>query len=85
MLSCNENADCKGVDQGRDTVCCLTDDGYRADGVPGPYNRASCMPRAACAGADVMACIGDGECPSGSRCRAVTLGAGIEVGGCFPG
>ncbi len=83
MLSCNETADCTAVDKGRDVVCCLTDDGFRADGVPGPWDRASCMPRAACAGADVVACVSDAECAKGTRCRAVTMGSGVTVGGCL--
>lgn len=84
MLSCNETADCTALDKGRDVVCCLSDDGFRAESVPGPYNRASCMPRVACAGSDVVACVSDAECPKGTRCRAVSLGVGVDVGGCLP-
>ena len=84
MLSCNETADCKALDPGRDVVCCLTDDGFRADGVAGPYDRAACTPRTACVGSDVIACVSDGECPSGKRCKAVGMGVGIELGGCLP-
>jgi hypothetical protein len=84
MLSCNETADCKGTDPGRDVVCCITDDGFRAEGVPGPYNRAGCVPRAACAGKDVLACTSDAECPRGTRCRSIPMGTGVEIGGCLP-
>ncbi|MCS6901997.1 MAG: hypothetical protein RMJ98_20385 [Myxococcales bacterium] len=84
MLSCNETADCKGTDPGRDVVCCITDDGFRAEGVPGPYNRAGCVPRAACTGKDVLACTSDAECSQGTRCRAIPMGIGVEIGGCLP-
>ena len=84
MLSCNETADCKSLDPGKDVVCCLTDDGFRADGVVGPYDRAACVPRAACAGSDVLACMSDAECPSGKRCKTVSMGLGIDLGGCLP-
>lgn len=84
MLSCNETADCTAIDKGRDVVCCLTDDGFKAEGTSGPYNRASCMPRAACAGSDAVACVSDGECPKGTACKQVPMGAGITVGGCLP-
>lgn len=84
MLSCNETADCTAIDKGRDVVCCLTDDGFRADGVAGPWDRASCMPRAACAGSDVVACVSDTECGKGTRCRQVAMGSGVTVGGCVP-
>ncbi len=84
MLSCNETADCTANDMGRDVLCCLSDDGFRADGVPGPWDRASCMPRAACAGSDLVACVSDAECGKGRRCREVVMGAGVTVGGCQP-
>jgi hypothetical protein len=84
MLSCNETADCKGSEPGRDVVCCITDDGFRAEGVPGPYNRAGCVPRAACGGKDVLACTSDGECPKGTHCRSIAMGSGVEIGGCLP-
>jgi len=84
MLSCNETADCKGIEPGRDVVCCITDDGFRAEGVPGPYNRAGCVPRAACTGKDVLACTADSECPKGTRCQGINMGAGVLIGGCLP-
>jgi hypothetical protein len=83
MLSCNETADCKGIEPNRDVVCCLTDDGFRAEGVPGPYNRAGCVPRAACRGSDLLACASDSECPKGKRCQQIAMGTGVEVGGCL--
>jgi hypothetical protein len=83
MLSCNETADCKAIDPGKDVVCCLTDDGFRAEGVPGPYNRATCSPRTACAGKDVVACVSDAECAPGTKCRTLSMGVGIEIGGCL--
>jgi hypothetical protein len=84
MLACNETADCTAIDPGRDVVCCLTDDGFKAEGVGGPYNRAACMPRAACASTDAIACVSDAECPKGKHCRTVSMGVGIDVGACMP-
>ncbi len=84
MLSCNETADCTAVDKGRDVVCCLSDDGFKAEGATSPYNRASCMPRAACAGADAVACVSDRECAKGTTCKELSLGLGVTVGGCLP-
>lgn len=84
MLSCNETADCKSLEPGRDVVCCLTDDGSRSEGVEGPFNRAGCVPRAACKGSDVLACVSDADCKGGTRCRRIEMGVGVLVGGCLP-
>jgi hypothetical protein len=84
MLSCNETADCKAADPGKDVVCCLSDDGFRAEGVSGPYDRAVCTPRTACVGEDIVACTGDSECASGTHCRSISMGVGIDIGGCLP-
>lgn len=84
MLACNETADCKSLEPGRDVVCCLTDDGFKSSDATGPYNRAGCVPRAACAGRDVLACTADTDCAKGTRCQAINMGAGVQIGGCLP-
>ena len=78
MLGCNETADCP-----HGNVCCLSDDGFRADGVAGPYDRATCVPKTACLGPDVVACLSDSDCAPGKHCKQVQMGVGIEVGGCL--
>jgi hypothetical protein len=82
LLECNESADCTG----KDAVCCLTDDGNRAESSPSTYNRSMCMPRTSCRGADAVACASSADCAGmkGTVCRKTSLGVGVEVGACLP-
>lgn len=80
LLECNDAADCGG----KGSVCCLTDDGNKAESSTDPFNRAACMPAAACVGRDAVACTSSADCGKGTVCRKTSLGGGIELGACLP-
>jgi hypothetical protein len=82
LLECNETADCAS----KGSVCCLTDDGNRAESASPTdrFNRAACMPQRACVGRDAVACTSSADCGKGTVCRKTSLGVGIELGACLP-
>jgi hypothetical protein len=80
LLECNEAADCGG----KGSVCCLTDDGNKAESSTDRFNRAACMPQRACVGRDAVACTSTADCGKGTVCRKTSLGGGIELGACLP-